>query len=139
MVMQCYLALIQPLLMNERYYELDLKDASALMNKAYRFTIGPSIVMTILGGFIFDIFGRRLTVYYMLLIGGFALVFFPVVAPSHTMYSVLATIVTLMIAPLLTSSPLIQDYVEKDSMAKANAISLMGLSLGKVVALGVLF
>jgi MFS family permease len=95
--------------------------------------------MIILGGFIFDMFGRRLTIYYVLLIAGFALVFFPVVAPSHTMYIVLVSIVTLMIAPLLTSSPLIQDYVEKDSMAKANALSLIGLCLGRVAALGLLY
>lgn len=109
------------------------------MTDAQSLTVGPSIVMTILGGFIFDIFGRRLTFYHMLLVAGFALVFFPVVAPSHTMYTVLVSIVTLMVAPLLTSSPLIQDYVEKDSMAKANALSLMGLSLGHVAALGVLY
>ena len=55
------------------------------------------------------------------------------------MYMVLVSFYTFLAMPILTSSPLVQDYVEKESMAKANSFGMMGLSLGVIVSLAGLF
>jgi hypothetical protein len=68
--------------MNEKFYNLDIKETTKLMNKSQSFTTIPSIIVTILGGYVFDICGRRMTLYYMLLFAGASLVFFPIVAPN---------------------------------------------------------
>lgn len=52
---------------------------------------------------------------------------------------ILVSFYTFMASPILQSSPLMQDYVEKESMAKANSFSMMGLSLGVMVSLAGLF
>ena len=97
-------------------------------------TVVPVIIMTLIGGYIFDMFGRKFTTFYLILLGGFSLVFFPIIAPNQHLLKFSVAVYSLMIAPLIISSPLIQDYVYPESMAKANAISLMGLSLGNVAA-----
>ena len=104
------------------------------MTLANSLTFIPIIVMVLIGGYVFDMFGRKFTTFYFILLGGFTLVFFPIVAPDQQMYKILVAVFSLMIAPLIISSPLLQDYVHPQSMGKANAISLMGLSLGNVVA-----
>lgn len=55
------------------------------------------------------------------------------------MYMVLVSCYTFLASPILQSSPLVQDYVEKESMAKANSFGMMGLSLGVIVSLAGLF
>jgi hypothetical protein len=44
----------------------------------------------------------------------------------------------IFISPL-SNTPLIQDYAEKESYGKAQALSMMGLSLGVIFSLSVLF
>ena len=57
------------------------------------------IVMVLIGGYIFDMFGRKFTTFYFILLGGFTLVFFPIVAPDQQMYKFLVAVFSLMIAP----------------------------------------
>jgi uncharacterized membrane protein YjfL (UPF0719 family) len=63
---------------------------------------------------------------------------FPVVSPNETLYMVCGSIFTLLVSPV-NYAPLVPDYVHKDSIGKAVAFSLMGISLGVVASLGVLF
>ena len=82
LVIDCEMSLKLNLLMNEDYYDLTLEDATELISKSERFTTIPNIIMTIMAGFIYDIYGRRLTIYWFILIVGFILVCTPLVAPS---------------------------------------------------------
>ena len=68
--------------MNKNYYDLDIDQTTKLMNQSQSFTTIPTMIVTFIGGYIYDIFGRRFTIYYMILIGGLSLVFFPIVAPN---------------------------------------------------------
>ena len=92
----------------------------------------------LLGGMVYDIFGRQLTLYWMILIMGFILVLPPIVAPNQTLYIICMSCFTLFAAPT-GSAPLVQDYVIIEDMGKANALGLMGSSGGVVVSLQVLY
>ena len=82
LVIDCEMSLKLNLLTNNNYYKLTLDEATELINLSERFTTIPNIIMTILSGFIFDIYGRRMTIYWFILIVGFILVCTPLVAPS---------------------------------------------------------
>ena len=82
LVIDCEMSLKLNLLTNNDYYKLTLDEATELINLSERFTTIPNIIMTILSGFIFDIYGRRMTIYWFILIVGFILVCTPLVAPS---------------------------------------------------------
>jgi len=79
-----------------------------------------------------------MTLYYSTLFAGVILILFPIVAPSVGMYIVVAVIMNLVLQPV-GMSPLIQDYVVKESQGSALSFSMMGLSLGVIMSLSVLF
>jgi hypothetical protein len=53
-----YISMEQPLLMDKNYYGRDRKEATFLQSRTSQLTNIPSMVMTIVGGFLYDIFGR---------------------------------------------------------------------------------
>ena len=44
--------------MNKKFYKLDIDETTKLMSEAQSFTTIPSIIVTILGGYVYDICGR---------------------------------------------------------------------------------
>jgi MFS family permease len=79
-----YLSLQSGMLMNEKYYHLSLVDATSLQSNSQSIIAIPGVFVIFCCGYIYDIFGRRFSIFYMLLFGGLSLVFFPIVAPSQT-------------------------------------------------------
>lgn len=77
--------------------------------------------MIFLGGYVFDIFGRKFSVYIMLLMGGLIMVFFPIVAPDKNLFILCFTLFGVCVSPL-SLTPLVQDYVMKESYGKALAL-----------------
>jgi MFS family permease len=73
-----------------------------------------------------------------MLFGGMFLAFVPAVAPSKIGFIGCLFLFNLCFGPLSTP-PIIQDYVEKESYGKAQAFSLMGLSIGVIGSLSVVF
>ena len=126
------------LLTNKDYYNLTLDAATDLINLGERFTTIPNILMRVFSGFIFDIYGRRLTIYWFIILSGFAIVCTPLVAPSQSLFMLCICIISLFMTPA-TMSPLTQDYVIPEDQGKALAIGQMGLALGVVMSLTVLF
>jgi 4-hydroxybenzoate polyprenyltransferase len=94
--------------------------------------------MAILGGYIFDIYGRKFTVYFSMLFSGLMIVFVPIAAPSRLGYVTFILLVNVLLSPCATA-PIIQDYVLKESYGKAQAFSKMGMCIGVVVSLSLLF
>ena len=95
-------------------------------------------MITFMSGYVYDIFGRRFSIFFMLILGGLSLALIPLAAPSHFGWTICILMVNMFTGPL-ASHPLIQDYVEKDSYGKAQAFSIMGMSLGVIISLSVLF
>ena len=124
--------------MNKNYYNMDKTQAEKVAGTASNINTWPSILVTFFGGYIFDIFGRKYTIYYIVLLSGFTLVLFPTFAPDKGGYIFCAVIYNFFVTPV-TNNPLIQDYVCKESRSRAVSFSFMGLSLGVITSLAILF
>jgi len=97
----------------------------------------PSFFAIILAGFLYDLVGRRFTLMGLLLISGISIVFLPFVAPSHPLYILIGVIEGLGLNMIVTV-PLTIDYAVKDSIGKAQALSMIGISLGAIFGIGIL-
>lgn len=124
--------------MNKNYYGLDRSKATELQSRTSEITNFPSMIMVLIGGFLYDIFGRQMTLFILTLVSGFIFILFPLAAPSPTMYVAVSSLYSLIVTPV-TNNPLIQDYVVKESRGAANSLAMMGLSLGVIMCLSVLF
>ena len=79
-----------------------------------------------------------MTLFTLIILASAILVLFPLVSPNQMLYIVCGSTYTLLTSPV-NYAPLVADYVMKDSIGKATAFSLMGLSIGVIFSLGVLF
>ena len=66
------------------------------------------------------------------------LVLFPYTAPNYNYLVIVRIALGVTMAPLL-SHPLIADYIQKGTRGKGIALSGLGIILGEVTAMGVLF
>lgn len=76
------ITLEQPLFIDKKYFGLNYFDALNLMGTASNYSTIPTVVMTFIGGFIFDIVGRRKTILICALLAGISIGFYPETAPS---------------------------------------------------------
>ena len=60
------------------------------------------------------------------------------ISPNETLFVVCGSIFTFLVSPV-NYAPLVPDYVHKDWIGKGVAFSLMGMNLGIIISLGVLF
>ena len=94
--------------------------------------------MLIASGYIYDIFGRRWTIFWATFLGGLSLNIIPRGAPNEWMFIAGTSLFNLLICPL-QASPLIIDYVAKESIGTAISFGMIGLSLGVICTLLVVF
>ena len=94
---------------------------------------------TFTSGYIFDILGRKVTLFTVFFVGSGLVATIPytspVVIPSLLIVRVLITIV--LSAP--ASNPLVADYIHKEAIGKAAAFVGIGFIIGEVLSMGVLF
>ena len=92
-----------------------------------------------MSGYIFDIVGRRLTHFLSFAIGSVLTFFIPYTSPNvfPTLFIVRTLFQVSMTAP--ACSPLVADYIHKDSIGKASSMIGIGYVIGEVLSMGVLF
>ena len=89
-------------------------------------------------GYVYDIIGRKWTLFASFTMASFFIFLIPHTAP----YLGLLFLVRILFQICLTgpvSSPLLADYIHKDALGKASALIGMGFVIGEVIAMGVLF
>jgi MFS family permease len=97
-----------------------------------------SMVTTIFVGYSYEILGRKLTIFWSYFLTGLIFIAIPYTAPNYTYMVILRCAVGVtMSAPM--AHPLIPDYVMKKSRGKAVALTGVGLVVGEVFSMGVLF
>ena len=109
-----------------------------LTSQLTTYSLPFSIVMTFFVSYLFEIIGRRLTIFfsYLLTAGIFFLI--PYTAPSFNWLLTLRVLIGVtMAAPI--SHPLIPDYVKRNSRGAAIAIAGVGFVFGEVISMGILF
>ena len=98
-----------------------------------------AMVGTFSAGYLFDIMGRKITLFSTFLAGSIFVFIIPYTAPSVFPGLLMARmmITTCLSAP--NSNPLLADYVHKDAIGKAAALIGLGYVIGEVIAMAILF
>lgn len=97
-----------------------------------------TIITTLLVGYIYELFGRKMTIFVSYILSGIVYLSFPYTAPDYNMLIIARCILGVTIAAPL-AHPLIPDYIKRSSRGKAVALCGVGAVLGEVFSMGVLF
>lgn len=92
---------------------------------------------TFSGGYIFDLFGRKVTLILSLIICTVMLAFIPYTSPSYNWLFAIRMLLALFHTPL-SQNPLTMDYFRKDSRGKATSYNTMGVLAGEIFCFTVL-
>lgn len=98
-----------------------------------------AIIGTFFIGFVFDILGRKITLFLSFFVGSILLAVIPWTAPK--LYEGLLVVRVLIqlcfCAPV--SSPLPADYIHREAIGMGTSMQGIGLVIGEVISMGVLF
>lgn len=96
------------------------------------------MIMSVISGYLFEFVGRKWTIFLSFLSTAILFVVIPYCSPSYAwLVAVRCAIGVTMSAPC--AHPLVADYVVRKSRSKGLALMGMGVVLGTVVSMGVLF
>ena len=101
-------------------------------------SVPASMVATFFVSYVLEIWGRRNTIAFGYLTTAGVFFLLPYSAPSYTALIVLRSLIGITMAGPL-ANPLIADYVKKNSRGKAIALSGVGMVMGEVFSMGILF
>ena len=80
------------------------------------------MIIVIVMGYVFDIFGRRKTIFLNALGSSVVLYVLPLGFPNVSPYVYIIRNLSVIFAIGLTVHPLINDYIQRESRGKANAL-----------------
>lgn len=96
------------------------------------------MVTTFFVSYLFEIWGRRLTISISYILSAGVYFIFPYSAPNYNILMFFRILIAItMSAPI--SHPLIADYVKRNSRGKAIALAGVGIVFGEVFSMGILF
>lgn len=97
------------------------------------------MAFTLVVGYVYDIFGRRLTLYISFMIASVLMFFIPRTRPTVFPGLLLVRMgVALSLVPSV-ASPLIADYLDKRAIGKGAAVVGVGFIIGEIICMGCLF
>ena len=97
------------------------------------------MIGTFTSGYIFDIVGRRVTLFLAFAIGSVLTFFIPYTSPNVFPGLFIIRILFQICLTTPATSPLVADYIQKDSIGKASALIGVGYVIGEVLSMAVLF
>lgn len=127
------------LLRSEDYYAVSQDNLGTINSDLIFYSQLGQIVITLFVGQIFDTFGRRNTMVITLFFSAILVFLQPIAAPSVFPWLVIIRIGIAICLNGPFSSPLVSDYVKKDSRGAAVSLQTLGYITGDLVAALVLF
>jgi MFS family permease len=97
-----------------------------------------SMAATPLASYAFDIFGRKVPITLSFIATAVLFAIIPYTAPDIDNLMIVRCLIAVTTAPLLCH-PLIPDYVKAKSRGKAVALAGVGIVIGEILGLGVIF
>ena len=102
------------------------------------YSLPGTIVTVIFAGYIYELFGRKITIFLSFFTTALVYLYIPYTAPDFNKLMITRIILGVtMAAP--TAHPLIPDYIKSNSRGKAIALNGVGVVLGEVFSMGILF
>jgi MFS family permease len=97
------------------------------------------MLATFVVGYVYDIVGRRLTLYFSFMAASTLMFFVPRTAPSvYPGLLLLRMGIAVAVVPPV-ASPLVADYLDKSAIGKGAALIGVGFIIGEILSMGVLF
>ena len=127
------------LLRDPDFFDVDESELGTISSLLVLVGLPGAMIGTFLGGFIFDIFGRRITLFLSFLIGSALTLTIPYTAPSVVPGLLIVRVLINFSNSMPASNPLLADYVHKDSIGKAATLVGVGFIVGEVLSMAVLF
>ena len=126
------------LLKSEDYFNIEESRIGKISGSLTFVGLPFAVLSTFGAGFLFDILGRRKTLFLAFCAGSCLLALIPVTAPKISgLMTVRALLQLCFSAP--AANPLLADYIRKDAIGKANAIIGFAFLVGEILSMGVLF
>ena len=125
------------LLKNPDFYNIPPTEIGRVSNNIIFIGLTFQICLSLVIGYLFDLFGRKWTIAGSLLMASVTLSFLPYAAPSIALMMCLRFCMSMAFCAL-NSHPMIVDYVEKEYRGRAIAISNMGLIIGDLLTFVIL-
>ena len=94
---------------------------------------------TFFAGYLFDILGRRVTLFMAFFTASIFLFVIPYTSPSVFPGLLFVRVGFTLFSAMPSSNPLLADYIHKDAIGKAAAFIGLGFVIGEVLSMGILF
>lgn len=94
---------------------------------------------TFFAGYLFDILGRRITLFMAFFTASIFLMVIPYTSPSVFPGLLFVRVGFTLFCAMPSSNPLLADYIHKDAIGKAAAFVGLGFVIGEVLSMGILF
>ena len=127
------------LLRDEDYFNVDEDRLGWVSSTLVLVGFPGAIVGTLSAGYLFDVVGRRLTLFAAFAMGSLLVAAIPHTAPDVVPWLLIVRILIMFSFSAPASNPLLADYVHKDAIGKAAALVGLGFVIGEVLSMGILF
>jgi MFS family permease len=136
---QDVLASSLPLLENKEYFHVDPLNTPSVSNDMQFYPIPFQMAIVLVSGFIFDIYGRRKTLFVCFVTAGLTAIIMPMTSPSVYPGLVIVRILFSMATMPIQSNPLVNDYVTQESKGQGFSVQYLGNQMGLLLSICVLF
>jgi predicted MFS family arabinose efflux permease len=126
------------LLGDPKYFEIPKEEIGAYTTDIFFYPMPFALVGSILIGFFFNIFGRRLAIFISCLMCTICIVLVPYTSPNYFYLVLNSVMLGTFIVPLITV-PLSNDYVKTESMGLATSIKSLGFNFAQLFVFAVMF
>ena len=120
------------LLKSPEYFNIPANEIGRVSNNIIFYGLLFQIIMSLFVGYIYELLGRRLTLSISVLAASVVVAFIPYVSPSLTSLIGIRLFIAITFCAL-SSQPLINDYVAKETRGRAIAIQNMGIIIGDLL------
>jgi MFS family permease len=103
------------------------------------YSLPGCVIATFFSGYLFDIFGRKITLFVSFLGASLLLAAVPWTSPNVYPWLLVIKIFIGILTSGTLSNPLIADYIHKTALGKAASLGALGFVSGEVLSMGVLF
>ena len=98
-----------------------------------------AMVGTFSAGYLYDILGRKVTIFTAFILGSILTWSIPYTSPQVWPSLILVRSAIIICFAIPTPGALLADYCHKDAIGKASALVGLGFVIGEVLSMGVLF
>lgn len=103
------------------------------------YSLPPAVIATLFVGYLYDILGRKLTLYLSFALTSTLMFFIPYMSPTvFPNLLLLRMAISVTVVPPI-ACPLVGDYLMKNSIGKGAALVGIGFILGEILSMAVLF